>query len=116
MRALTHSVDFISLTLIYIVMICSANNVFPLFGTILFGIFVFYLQGAVVKGNFKFGLNFLLFRVHPIRKGATVMSSFLFNVALILVATTATIQFAATAFALYASNTAILQIYGNTVR
>jgi LMBR1 domain-containing protein 1 len=95
---------------------CRANDVFPLFGTILFGIFVFYLQLAVVKGNFKFGLNVLIFRVHPIRKGATVMSSFLFNVALILVATTATIQFAATAFALYANNTTILNIFGNTVR
>lgn len=76
---------------------------------------MFYLQLAVVKGNFKFGLNVLIFRVHPIRKGATVMSSFLFNVALIIIATTATIQFAATAFALYANNTTILNIFGNTV-
>ncbi len=92
-----------------------ANNVFPLFGTILFGIFVFYLQGTVLKGNFKFGLNIFIFRVHPIKKGATVMSSFLFNVALVLLATTATIQFAASAFALYASNTEILKIFGNTL-
>jgi hypothetical protein len=70
----------------------------------------------VIKGNFMFGLNVLIFRVHPMRAGATVMSSFLFNVALILLASTATIQFAATAFALYANGTAILDIYGNTVR
>jgi LMBR1 domain-containing protein 1 len=100
---------------LFFLLCCSANNVFPLFGTILFGIFVFYLQGTVLKGNFKFGLNFLIFRVHPIRKGGTVMSSFLFNVALILMATTATIQFASTAFALYASNTEILKIFGNTL-
>jgi LMBR1 domain-containing protein 1 len=84
-----------------------------LFGTLLFGLFAFYLQLAVTKGNFKFGLNLLIFRVHPMRKGATIMSSFLFNVALILLATTATIQFCATAFALYADGTAINDIYGN---
>lgn len=94
----------------------SANNVFPLFGTVLFGFFVFYLQAAVMKGSFKFGLNLLIFRVHPVRQGATMMSSFLFNVALILLATTACIQFAASAFALYANGTAILDIYGNTLR
>jgi LMBR1 domain-containing protein 1 len=90
-----------------------ANDAFPLFGTLLFGLFAFYLQLAVTKGNFKFGLNLLIFRVHPMRKGATIMSSFLFNVALILLATTATIQFCATAFALYADGTAINDIYGN---
>jgi len=96
--------------------LCSANNVFPLFGTVLFAIFVFYLQLAVMKGNFRFGLNVLIFRVHPVKQGGTMMSSFLFNVALILLATTATIQFCASAFALYANGTAILNIYGNTVR
>lgn len=90
-----------------------ANDVFPLFGTLLFGLFAFYLQLAVVKGNFKFGLNLLLFRVHPMRPGATLMSSFLFNVALILLATTATIQFCAAAFQLYADGTAVLDIFGN---
>lgn len=94
----------------------SASNVFPLFGTLLFSIFVFYLQMAVIKGNFKFGLNVLLFRIHPVRPNGTVMSSFLFNVALILLASTACIQFAAAAFALYANGTAILQIYGNQLR
>ena len=93
----------------------SANNVFALFGTILFGLFVFYLQGTVIKGNFKFGLNFLLFRVHPIKRGATVMSSMLFNVALVLLATTATIQFCAQAFALYAGKSAIYNIFGVTL-
>lgn len=90
-----------------------ANDVFPLFGTLLFGLFAFYLQLAVVKGNFKFGLNLLLFRVHPMRPGGTLMSSFLFNVGLILLATTATIQFCAAAFQLYADGTAVLDIFGN---
>jgi hypothetical protein len=152
--------------------------VFSLFGTILFGLFCFYLQLAVIKGNFKFGLNLLLFKVkrrgptsflhqgdcaqlpwllmhtpvplpgtvvssiatfsvpvmrvrphptpipgfmmymqvHPMRPGATIMSSFLFNIALILLATTATIQFCAVAFAMYADGTEILNIFGNQVR
>ncbi|KAH7618932.1 putative LIMR family protein [Nannochloris sp. 'desiccata'] len=94
----------------------AANDVFPLFGTFLFAVFVFYLQAAVIKGNFKFGLNLLIFRVHPVKQGATMMSSFLFNVALILLASTACIQFAASAFALYANGTAILNIYGNQLK
>ncbi len=94
----------------------AANDVFPLFGTALFALFVFYLQAAVIKGAFKFGLNVLVFRVHPMKPGATPMSSFLFNVALLLLASTATIQFAASAFGLYANGTVILDIYGNTLR
>lgn len=90
-----------------------ANDVFNLFGTLLFGIWCFYLQMCVIKGNFKFGLNLLLFKVHPMRPGATIMSSFLFNIALILIATTASIQFCATAFAQYADGTEILNIFGN---
>ena len=93
-----------------------ANGVFPLFGTVLFGIFVFYLQLAVIKGNFKFGLNLLIVRIHPMRPGATVMSSMLFNTALILLATTACIQFCAVAFALYADGTQVLNIFGNQVK
>jgi len=91
----------------------AADDVFPLFGTFLFAVFVFYLQLCVIKGNFKFGLNALFFKVHPMKKGATVMSSFLFNVGLILLATTAAIQFAATAFALYADGTQILAVFGS---
>lgn len=67
----------------------------------------------MVKGNFKFGLNLLIFRVYPMRPGATIMSSFLFNIALILLATTATIQFCVAAFSLYADGTAVLDIFGN---
>ena len=54
-------------------------------------------------------------QVHPMRPGATVMSSFLFNIALILLATTAVIQFCAEAFAEYADGTDILKIFGNQV-
>lgn len=46
------------------------------------------------------------------RAGATLMSSFLFNIALLLLASTAAIQFCSEAFALYAENSAILEIFG----
>lgn len=64
----------------------------------------------------KVGLNFVVFTVHPMKVGATLMSSFLFNVALILLATSAAIQFCAQAFSLYANETAIHDIWGNQVR
>jgi LMBR1 domain-containing protein 1 len=43
------------------------------------------------------------------------MSSMLFNVALVLLATTATIQFCAQAFALYAGKSSIYNIFGVTL-
>lgn len=92
-----------------------AGNVFPLFGVILFGIWVFYLQLATMHGAFKFGLNFLVFRIHPMKVGGTLMSSFLFNVALAMLATTASIQFCTQAFQLYADGTAILNVFGSQV-
>ena len=42
-----------------------AGNVFPLLGALLFGIWVFYLQAAVIKGALKFGLNLLIIKVSP---------------------------------------------------
>ncbi len=50
---------------------------------------------CVIKGATKVGLNLVVFTVHPMKVGATLMSSFLFNVALVLLATQAAIQFCA---------------------
>ncbi len=69
-----------------------------------------------VKGNFLLGLNFVVVKLYPIRAGATFMSSFLVNTALILAMAGAVIQFCATAFAAYASSTQIFDIFGNQVR
>lgn len=71
---------------------------------------------CTIKGCVKVGLNLLMFTVHPMKLGATLMSSFLFNTALVLLATTAAIQFCSQAFSLYANETAIYQIFGNQVR
>ena len=51
-----------------------------------------------------------------VQVGGTLMSSMLFNVALMLLACLAVIQFCAQAFSLYAYNTAIYQIFTNQVR
>ena len=72
--------------------------------------------GATIKGCTRVGLRLLVFTVHPMQPGATLMSSFLFNVALVLLATNAAIQFCAQAFALYANETAIHDIWGNQAR
>ena len=71
---------------------------------------------CVIKGATKVGLNFVVFTVHPMRVGGTLMSSFLFNVALVLLATQAAIQFCSQAFELYADDTAIQKIWGGQVR
>lgn len=68
-----------------------------------------------MKGTMKVGLNLLIISIHPMRRGATLMSSILFNVALVLVACLAVIQFCAQAFALYAYETAIYEIFTNQV-
>ena len=74
------------------------------------------LAAAVtIKGCTKVGLSLLFFTVRPMRPGATLMSDFLFNVALMLLATNAAIQFCAQAFALYANESAIHEIWGNQV-
>ena len=60
---------------------------FPLFGTLSIALFGLYLLLAVAKGNFKFGTRFFLIKVHPMEQHKTLMNSFVFNVALILLCT-----------------------------
>ncbi|QDZ24374.1 LMBR1-like protein [Chloropicon primus] len=91
------------------------DKAFPLFGTAAFALFCFYLIAITVKGCAKFGLNLLIISVHPMKVGGTLMSSFLFNVALILLSTQAVIQFCAQAFAVYAESTEVQDIFGNEV-
>lgn len=40
-------------------------------GTAIYALFVLYLLWCVMKGNIKFGLRLLFFRVHPMKKDAT---------------------------------------------
>ena len=50
-----------------------------------------------------------------VQVGATMMSSFLVNSALILLASSAVVQFCATAFESYAQQTSIQEIFGNDI-
>ncbi|GJP75354.1 hypothetical protein CLOP_g5811 [Closterium sp. NIES-67] len=86
-----------------------------LLGTGAFSVFCFYLFLAVMSGEMYLGLNILLLSIHPMRWNATLMSSFLFNVALILCCATSAIQFCAKAFAAYAQETAVQEIFGHTL-
>jgi LMBR1 domain-containing protein 1 len=83
---------------------------FPLFGVLSVAIFSFYLLICAVKGCFKFGLRFLFFQIHPMKLNKTYMSSFLFNVALILLCALPVVQFSVTAFQDYARYTTVNQV------
>lgn len=53
---------------------------------------------------------FILFPIHPMRVGGTLMNAFLFNVLLILVCAVSITQFTTQAFSQYARSTAINSI------
>ena len=92
------------------------DSVFSLFGTIFYGLFSFYLLACVLKGCMKVGLRFFWIPIHPMKIGATLMNSFLFNVWLLLLCAVATVQFCFTAFQSYAQLTAIDMLLGVQVR
>jgi len=93
-------------------MFVSLDNVFGLFGTIVYAIFAMYLLFCVFKGTFKFGLRIpFIFAIHPMRPGETMMNSFMFNVMLLLLASVTVVGLCTTAFSLYATQTSISVIY-----
>ncbi|KAL8551865.1 hypothetical protein ACS0TY_000781 [Phlomoides rotata] len=53
-------------------------------GTVAFAFFCFYLLLAVIAGAMMLGLKLVFITIHPMKWGATLMNSFLFNVGLIL--------------------------------
>lgn len=85
---------------------------FPLFGVLSVAIFTLYLLFAAIKGAFKFGIRLLLFHIHPMKVGKTYMSSFLFNLALVLLCALPVVQFCQQAFADYAAFAEIRQLFG----
>ncbi|KAL9248673.1 LIMR family protein-like protein [Drosera capensis] len=92
------------------------DNVWGLLGTAAFAFFCFYLLVAVVAGATMLGLRLVFITIHPMKWGATLMNSFLFNVGLILLCSISVIQFCATAFAYYAQATAAEEIFGHTLQ
>ncbi|KAJ3424926.1 limr family protein -related [Anaeramoeba flamelloides] len=91
------------------------DNAFSLFGTITYALFSFYLLFCTIKGCIKFGLRVLWIPIHPIKYQDTMMSSLLFNTALILVCSVAVTQFCSTAFKDYIRLTAIEMLYGTQI-
>lgn len=93
------------------------DRVWGLFGTIAYGCFSFYLLWCVMKGNFKFGLQIpFIFKIHPIKVNGTLMSSFLFNTALLLFSSVTVVQFCADAFSIYNRNTGVDVIFNVGIR
>ncbi|CAN1853721.1 LIMR family protein At5g01460 [Linum perenne] len=99
------------------------DDVWGLLGTAAFAFFCFYLLLAVVAGATMLGLRIVFITIHPMKWGATLMNSFLFNVGLILLCSIRlvllmkdfVIQFCATAFGYYAQATAAQEIFGHTL-
>ncbi|CAM8969287.1 unnamed protein product [Rhodiola kirilowii] len=91
------------------------DDVWGLLGTAAFAFFCFYLLLAVIAGAMMVGLRLVFVTIHPMKWGATLMNSFLFNVGLILLCSISVIQFCATAFAYYSQATAAQEIFGHTL-
>ncbi|KAJ4977866.1 hypothetical protein NE237_008646 [Protea cynaroides] len=92
------------------------DNVWGLLGTAAFAFFCFYLLIAVIAGAMMLGLRLVFITIHPMKWGATLMNSFLFNVGLILLCSISVIQFCATAFGYYAQATSAEEIFGHTLQ
>lgn len=91
------------------------DDIWGLLGTVAFAFFCFYLLIAVIAGAMMLGMKLVFITIHPMKWGATLMNSFLFNVALILLSSISVIQFCSTAFAYYARATAAQEIFGHTL-
>ena len=92
------------------------DNVFPLFGTVGFGTFAFYLLWCTIKGVMKLGIRFAFFTIHPMEPGKTMMNSFLFNVGVILLCEIPVVQFCTDAFSIYARVTSVSMLFGTQIR
>jgi len=88
------------------------DSVFPLFGTLSYGAFAFYLLFCVLKGCLKFGLRCFCMTIHPMQIGNTMMNSMLFNVWMLLLTAVAIVQFSSSAFSTYARLTAVDMLFG----
>jgi len=93
------------------------NNGITFLATFLFGFLCFYLLICIVKGNFKFGIRFIILgSVHPMKKNETYMNSILFNVMLILITSVSLIHFCVKAFNEYVSMTDIDIIFSILIK
>lgn len=97
-------------------MFLALDGVFPLFGTLAFAIFSFYLIWCVLKGVMKFGLRLLIITIHPLKYRGTLMNGFLFNLGVFCISTYAVMQFCSQAFQDYARLTTLSSLFGTAGR
>lgn len=89
---------------------------FPLFGVLAFAIYSYYLLWCCVKGSFKLGLRFFIWKLYPMEIGGTLMNSFLVNTWLLLLCSVPTVQFSSRCFPVYARFTDIDMLFGTQVK
>lgn len=100
----------------FIILTDIASGNFPLFGVLAYSIFVFYLLWCILMGNYKFGVRLLIFKVYPLEINNTYTSAFLANIWILLQCVFPLVQFIATAFPIYARDTAIEALYGSQIK
>jgi LMBR1 domain-containing protein 1 len=88
------------------------DNVFPYAAVIFFALFVYYMYWCVIDGTTRIGLNLFFFRVHPMERHNTPMTSLLFNCILMLFASFGVALFATMNFSIYTRLTSLDMIYG----
>jgi LMBR1 domain-containing protein 1 len=98
------------------IMLIELDQAFSLLGTLAYAMFGFYLLWATVKGCFKIGFRLVIFQIHPMKVGDTIMSSLLFNCGLVLICSIVVTQFCAMSFDLYATSTTIDGLLNTYVR
>jgi LMBR1 domain-containing protein 1 len=88
---------------------------FALIGTILIGLFSFYLLLATMKGQHRFGLRFFVVEIHPLKFGGTYMNSFLVNTSLLLLCVFPLVQFVSSSLQEYVVVTDLDAIFGQQI-
>ncbi len=82
---------------------------------LLYGFFCCYMLACVLTGNFYFGIRIpLLCSVHPMKANGTLMSSFMFNVLVFLLAAVACTQFCTLTLSIFTTGSIVNNIFNVT--
>ena len=92
------------------------DDAFPYAAVLFFGLFTFYLYLCVLSGVTTIGVNFLCFRLHPMVREGTPLTSILFNADIILIASFGVALFSTMNFPIYTRLTALDMLYGVQVQ
>lgn len=101
---------------VFIVLSDLSDGRFPLFGILAYSIFCIYLLWCVLWGMYRLGLDFLLFKIYPLKVHDTPISGLLLNVWILLLSVYPMIQLIYDSFPIYAQNTYIEAIFGSQIR